>query len=193
MQEIEKTYSTKEVSLTLGIGASTLRKWCLALEENGYKFDRAENNKRLFVERDLVALRYFQKLVQGENFPLGNAAKVIASKYENETSESRTPSVLPQTEEEQRSFKRSDELVQHLIERIEKQEQFNKELLERLDQQHKYINERLSAQEERLLKRDDLLMQSIRASQEAKQEILQIAAAKEEERKKGFWGRLFGK
>ncbi|MDR9794875.1 hypothetical protein Q4O60_11660 [Aeribacillus pallidus] len=31
MKSQERAYSTKEVSHTLGIGDSTLRKWCLAI------------------------------------------------------------------------------------------------------------------------------------------------------------------
>ncbi|MEK4167760.1 MULTISPECIES: MerR family transcriptional regulator [Anoxybacillus] len=192
MNEFEKAYTTKEVSLTLDIGTSTLRKWCLALEENGYQFLRTDNQKRLFVERDLVALRYFQKLVQGENFSLENAAKVVTSKYKGEASETGTPSVLSQNEMEKRDFKRSDEILQELLERFEKQEQFNQELLrfnqellQRLEEQQKYIEERMN-------KRDELLMQSLKESMETRK---MIAAAKEEEekKKKGFWSRLFGK
>lgn len=192
MNEFEKAYTTKEVSLTLDIGTSTLRKWCLALEENGYQFLRTDNQKRLFVERDLVTLRYFQKLVQGENFSLENAAKVVASKYKGEASETGTPIVLSQNEIEKRDFKRSDEILQELLERFEKQEQFNQELLrlnqellQRLEEQQKYIEERMN-------KRDELLMQSLKESMETRK---MIAAAKEEEekKKKGFWSRLFGK
>jgi hypothetical protein len=64
MDTFGKSYTTSEVSTTLGIGDSTLRKWCLSLEKNGYQFIRNEQNKHLFVERNLVVLRHFQKLVQ---------------------------------------------------------------------------------------------------------------------------------
>ncbi|WP_270583834.1 MerR family transcriptional regulator [Bacillus smithii] len=195
-EEFEKAYTPKEVSLTLDIGTSTLRKWCLALEENGYHFTRTDTQRRLFVEQDIVALKYFQKLVQGENFSLENAAKVIASKYKTEASETRTPSVLPENEIEKRDFKRSNEILEELLERAKKQEQFNQELLranrelmQRLEDQQKYIDERLNT-------RDQLLMKSLKESMETRK---MIAAAKEErekeerEKKKGFWSRWFGK
>ena len=182
--------------MTLDIGTSTLRKWCLALEENGYHFTRTDTQRRLFVEQDIVALKYFQKLVQGENFSLENAAKVIASKYKTEPSETRTPSVLPENEIEKRDFKRSNEILAELLERAKKQEQFNQELLranrelmQRLEDQQKYIDERLNT-------RDQLLMKSLKESMETRK---MIAAAKEErekeerEKKKGFWSRWFGK
>ncbi len=180
--KFEKVYTTKEMSLTLNIGTSTLRKWCLSLEENGYTFLRAENNRRLFVERDLIALRYFQKLVQGENFSLENSSKVIISRYKSEASESGTPSVLVHDEEKNKDLKRSDEVMQSLLDHIDKQEQFNRDLLERLDQQQKYIDERLE-------KRDNLLMDSLKESREERQRIAQA----EQESKKGWLARLFVK
>lgn len=194
MDNQEKAYTTKEISEHLEIGTSTLRKWCLSLEENGYMFSRTEGNKRLFVDRDLLALKYFKKLVQGENFSLGNASKVIASRYEGEASEERTPAVLQENEDENRSLERSNEMIQQLVEHmkkqdehIERQERFNKELLDRLDKQQTYIEERLN-------ERDNKLMESLREARETK---LLIAAAKEENEKeknsKGFFSKLFGR
>lgn len=187
MMEQEKAYTTKEVSDHLEIGTSTLRKWCLSLEENGYLFSRTESNKRLFVERDLLALKYFKKLVQGENFSLGNASKIITSRYKEETSETRTPSVLREDEKEDRSVMRSEEVINKLMHHIEKQEKFNMELMERFDKQQQYI-------EERLEDRDNKLMQSIREVQETKK---LIASAKEEhdqeKNNKGFFAKLFGR
>lgn len=189
MNEFEKAYTTKEISLTLNIGTSTLRKWCLALEENGYQFTRTDNQRRLFVEHDLVALRYFQKLVQGENFSLENAAKVIASKYKSEATETVTPSVLPVEYENERSNKRSEEKIEELLDKATKQEQFNEELLrfnrelmQKLDEQQKYIDESLK-------KRDEMLMKSISESMETRR----LIAAAQEEKKKSFLARLFGK
>lgn len=63
---------------------------------------------------------------------------------------------------------------------------FNEELHKRLDQQQKYIDERLE-------QRDIKLMESIRESQEERKALLQLAAAQEEAKKKGFFARLFEK
>lgn len=191
MDEIEKAYTTKEVSLTLDIGTSTLRKWCLSLEENGYSFARTESNKRLFVENDLVALKHYKVLLQEHNFTLGNAAMIVISKFHNKESGTRTPSVPQENEKEERSDKRSDDRIDRLIEYAEKQEQFNRELVERLDAQQKHIEKQQYYIEERLKERDEKLMDSLRTFRETKQEMLQIAATKEE--KKNFFSRLFGK
>lgn len=191
MDKFEKAYTTKEVSLTLDIGTSTLRKWCLSLEENGYPFARTESNKRLFVENDLVALKHYKVLLQEHNFTLENAAMIVISKFCNKASETRTPSVLQENEEKERSSTRSDERIDQLIEYAERQEQFNKRLIERLDTQQKHIEKQQLYIEERLKERDEKLMESLRTFQDTKQEMLQIAAAKEE--KKSFFARLFGK
>ncbi|KZO00622.1 DUF3967 domain-containing protein [Pseudobacillus badius] len=207
MSEYEKAYTTKEISLTLDIGSSTLRKWCLALEEKGYQFARTDNQRRLFVEKDLVALRYFQKLVQGENFSLENAAKVIASRYKEEASETRTPPVLDDEEQEntpavinQRSLIRSEDVINRLLNHIETQETFmreqqkyNEELKLELQKTQKELQSTNLYIKERLEERDKVLMESLKASQEAKKEMLQTAAAAKEEEKKGFWSRLLGK
>lgn len=184
MDNIEKSYTTKEISLTLDIGTSTLRKWCIALEENGYAFLRNTQNGRSFLERDIVALKHFGHLVQKENFTLENAGKIVSSKYQGDATRSRTPAVLQDEEKRERDFERYDEVINMLQERIEKQDEFNRELLERLDKQQKYIEERLD-------ERDKQLMESIKVSQETKKEILQLAAAQEE--KKSIWSKLFGK
>ncbi|QLC90712.1 DUF3967 domain-containing protein [Priestia megaterium] len=77
-----------------------------------------------------------------------------------------------------------------LLEYMEKQGQFNQKLIERLDAQEKYIKR----QNEYIEERDEKLMESVRTVQGTKQEFLQIAAAKEEEKAKaGFFARLFGK
>lgn len=43
-----QTFWGSEVAKNLGIGSSTLRKYCLALEEVGYPFERGNNNSRVF-------------------------------------------------------------------------------------------------------------------------------------------------
>lgn len=50
-QNMAQTYWGSEVAKNLGIGSSTLRKYCLALEEVGYPFERGSNNSRIFIIR----------------------------------------------------------------------------------------------------------------------------------------------
>lgn len=191
MDSYEKAYTPKEISLTLDIGDSTLRKWCIALESQGYQFIRNGQNKRVFVDANIVVLRHFKELVQNHSMQLNNAAMLVIDRFGKGSFSQRTD-VVPA--ENNRDLDRSyDEVIAKLMhyieqqeERFEKQEQFNRTLLERLDQQQQYIEERLN-------KRDETLVQSLREVQETKKLIAAAEEKREEESKKGFLQRLFGK
>ncbi|WP_019244553.1 MULTISPECIES: DUF3967 domain-containing protein [Bacillus] len=168
MQGTEKPLSPKEVSINLGIGDSTLRKWCLALEAHEYFFPRTDNNRRVFYERDVVILRHLRQLIQVQNFTLENASLIVVSKFKEDTS------LVTNTENSVPQLRDSNEIIEKLMSHIEQQETFNKQLLEKLEEQQKYIEERLN-------KRDELLMESLKQSQETKRLLLE---AQEEQKKK---------
>lgn len=183
-EKTEKAYSPKEMATTFDIGDSTLRKWCLALENNGYVFMRNENNGRVFTDSDLVILRHFQTLVKQYNTQLENAAMLVIDRFGKGVLTSRTGVVPAEKEVEQRSLERSTEdVIDTLLEHIAKQEKFNKELLDRLDQQQAYI-------EESIKRRDQFLLESLDEKLESRR---MIAATEDSEPKKGFWSRLFNK
>lgn len=191
MESYEKAYSPKEISLTLDIGDSTLRKWCIALENQGYQFIRNDQNKRVFVDSNIVVLRHFKELVQNHSMQLNNAAMLVIDRFGKGTFSQGT-GVVP-VENNRDSDRSNDEIITKLMnyieqqeERFEQQEQFNRALLERLDEQQKYIEERLN-------KRDDMLVQSLREVQETKKLIAAAEEKREEESKKGLFQRLFGK
>ncbi|MBY0124506.1 DUF3967 domain-containing protein [Bacillus sp. S/N-304-OC-R1] len=174
MDGTEKPVSPKDVHISLGIGDSTLRKWCLALEAQEYQFSRTDNNRRVFFEKDLVVLRQFRNLVQVQNFSIENAAIIVASSHrEDASSKENNENTVP-------ALRDSNEIINRLLNHIEQQEEFNQQLLKRLDGQQKYIEERLD-------KRDQLLMESIREAQETKK---LIAATQEEQQKKPRKGLL---
>ncbi|GAB6460360.1 DUF3967 domain-containing protein [Bacillus luti] len=184
MNNTEKPYSPKEITLDLDIGDSTLRKWCIALEEAGYFFNRTDGNKRVFFNRDHIVLKKFQNLVQVQNMSLQNAAIIVSSKYKVE------PSDIKNTENTDLSIRSSNELVQELFDRIgtlEEQQneliKMNKALFNQLEEQQRYIEERMN-------KRDSLLMESLRETQETKK--MMIAAEEERKKRKGIF-RLFTK
>lgn len=186
-ERTEKAYTAKDVYTTLSIGDSTLRKWCLALEENGYKFIRNEQNRRVYVENDLVVLRHFQQLVQEHNTPMENAAILVIDRFGRGAFEVGTDTVPAKKEEEQRDLIRyNNEDIKELKQMVIEQSELIKELVNRLDRQQKYIDESLE-------RRDRALMEAMRQSQEERKAILQLAAAQEEEKKKSLFARLFGK
>ncbi|MFJ5624769.1 DUF3967 domain-containing protein [Peribacillus loiseleuriae] len=66
-----------------------------------------------------------------------------------------------------------NETLQELKTEMEQLKDMNRMLLSKLDEQHKYIEERLNKQDDRLEKRDEMLMQSMRETQETKQLLLE--------------------
>lgn len=145
----------------LDISDSTLRKWCISLEKNGYTFTRGEQNRRLFLNQDLEALDHLKLLVQGKKMSLENATIIITSRYNEIRSSTGTPSVHVEKDDPavQEVIERLSEHIEKQNQFIEKQEQFNQELLKRLDKQTEYINDRLDKRDESLLNTMDQLMQ----------------------------------
>lgn len=162
-EEIEKAYWTHEAAKYLDIGESTLRKWCIELEKNGYTFVKGAMDSRAFTDKDLMALNHFKQLYKAKKFTREQAAKAVVEKFASEGGNGRT---TPVQMDNTRSIENLEEMVKSLLEHTKKQEEFNKALLTRLDQQEKYIKEKLD-------KRDQLLLESIRESQEEKAAALE--------------------
>nr|WP_247739135.1 hypothetical protein [Bacillus sp. 165] len=211
------------MSERLSIGISTLRKWAAALEKNGYKWEKNGDGTRydeetLILFKTLVQEQKFNleqaaKVIvsRRQGGRSSERAGVALQKNKKESPEethsdtrsltavSATPSVV--TEEAIQSLinyvKDQERLNRSLIEKIEEMEQERRSyhtLLEKIEEERttdrellKQVGQQLKRQEERANERDKMLMENIRS-------IQQLAAAREEERKKkGFFSNLFGK
>jgi len=170
----ENAYHSKEIAKELDIGTSTIRKWCLLLEEKGYKFIRNEKNQRVFIQKDINILKRFKELTQNDGMTLENAINTVIEEYNRDDISSHNAI-------ENDNIKRYEEKIDLLLEHVENQQKFNQELLKRLEEQQVFINENLE-------KRDKYLMNLVRETQETKRLI-----AATEETKKSFWQRLFNK
>ncbi|MGH1093591.1 DUF3967 domain-containing protein [Bacillus mycoides] len=171
-----QTYWGSEVAKNLGIGSSTLRKYCLSLEEAGYPFERGNNNSRIFFHKDVATIERLVTAMNKKKVTLEQAINLaMVSVAENEIATVATDSVA------------DTEHIKALAERIERLEQLNLELIQRLDQQSKLLQETDSQRIIREEQRDVQLMQVLREIQDSKR---LIAAS---EQKKSFWSRLFGK
>jgi DNA-binding transcriptional MerR regulator len=192
----KNAYTTKQVADNLGIVTSTLRKWCLMLENEelgNYKIDRNEKDQRVFYDYDVLALREIKRLTTEDGITLENAVKSVGIKLRKQ--QEITASVMEEEAETSApapDMKRYEEKLDRLLayierqdDRFDQQERFNRELLSKLDDQQKYIQESLQ-------KRDEQLMIAIRETQETKRLIAAAEEAKPEP-KKGFFARLFGK
>ncbi|PGW78311.1 DUF3967 domain-containing protein [Bacillus thuringiensis] len=171
-----QTYWGSEVAKNLGIGSSTLRKYCLALEEVGYPFERGSNNSRIFYHKDVATIERLVTAMNKKNVTLEQAINLAMTSVEgNEVATVATDGVA------------DTEQIKALSERIERLEQLNLELIQRLDQQSKLLQETDAQRIIREEQRDVQLMQVLREIQDSKR---LIAAS---EQKKSLWGRLFGK
>ncbi|MGH0951568.1 DUF3967 domain-containing protein [Bacillus mycoides] len=171
-----QTYWGSEVAKNLGIGSSTLRKYCLSLEEAGYPFERGSNNSRIFYHKDVATIERIVAAMNKNNVTLEQAINLaMTSVTENEVA----------TVAKDRPV--DTEHITALVERIERLEQLNLELIQRLDQQSKLLQETDSQKIIREEQRDIQLMQVLREIQDSKRLI--VAS----EQKNSIWYRLFGK
>src|SRR5699024_6709009 len=60
----QKAYWTHEIASYLEISDSTLRKWCIELENQGYTFVKNEHGSRAFVARDRELLINLKQLIR---------------------------------------------------------------------------------------------------------------------------------
>jgi DNA-binding transcriptional MerR regulator len=184
---IKTPYTSREIVANLEIGDSTLRKWCLALEEQNYNFIRTDQKKRMFTEKDLFILSQFKNLVQNKNLSINQAAEIIATKYSDDMVFS-DETEIEQVHESAPWPPFPDETVVELKAEVEQLKDLNRLLLTRLDEQQKYIEKRLDKMEIRQSERDNMLLESIRTAQETKQ--LLLATKEEQEQKKPRKGLL---
>lgn len=205
-QYMEKAYWGKDVANRLGIGRSTLTKWCLALENKKYSFVRGENKNRVFTEQDILVLQYMKELVQTRNLTLNTAVNVLLSRIipgrtgsvHEENSLFKNKDNYPiQLQFKERETEKMPFLFKHLetmaTEFIEMKQE-----LQNIKAQNEYLKEVIQNQEKQQMqvesdrfdkenKRDEQLMLLFREMQETKKMLATT------EQKKSFWNRLFSK
>lgn len=72
-------YFSKTVSERLGVSTDTLRSWSLKLEAVGVEFKRNERKQRIYLEKDIRALKNMKELLDLQQ-PLDEVSKIIAEK-----------------------------------------------------------------------------------------------------------------
>jgi len=178
----------KEVAIKLEITASTLRQWSLALEKEGYEFQRNEKDQRIYYDRDISSLFELKKLIE-KNRSRDDAIKAIAKRYTERNNAEKTLSVIGRNNDKEAFTK--DDIEKMLEGKLESaiQQAFN----QGKKQGREEMKEILNKIDKRIEERDQNLMQTLRSLQEVQENQLQLAAAEEEEKKKGFWSKVFGK
>ena len=167
-QSQQAVYGSSDVADLLKVQESTLRKYCLLLQDHNYSFLKNENGYRVFFDDDIIVLRKFLSLKNESDMTLNDAAKsVVAWKNGNDVSGVVT--------EDMRYISRYNDLVDEFKKFQKDQEDFNRQLLSQLEKQNDYINKRLE-------QRDQVLMLTLRETLDAKKEIAAV-----EEKKKKWW------
>lgn len=156
LNNIEKAFYTHEVAGMLNIGQSTLRKWCIELEANGYKFVKGENDSRIFLEKDISALKTFKHYLKIERKTKNEASKLVIEQFLKKQENEGTLPVLADN-----ILINMQNQINELVEMNKNQEHFNRLLLERLEQQNEYIKDLID-------RRDQLLLETIREQQNEK-------------------------
>lgn len=161
---MEQSYFGNEVAKVIGIGNSTVRKYAIALEEQGYEFQRGINNSRVFYNKDILMMQRLMTIMNKKSTTLEQAVKLAVSTVEEDTI------TTPVTDKEH------DITV---VERLERLEQINVKLVQQLQEQQRMLFERDQ-------RRDEQLTNVIREIQETKR----LTAAAQE--KRPWWKRIFG-
>ncbi|WP_053954665.1 MerR family transcriptional regulator [Inediibacterium massiliense] len=168
---MDTLYSSNDLAEKLGISVSTVRKY-----EQDYNLEimRNESNNRVYTEKDL---EIFKKIIELKNE--GANIHLIRKILANEGIVETAPEVLdtiPLHTESIEAFK-ADVISQiaDIVSEKERvlKEEFEKQLDEKLQHQEQRIREQIQAENKKLME--------------------YIAATKENEKKKGFWSRIFGK
>ncbi|MEK3742314.1 hypothetical protein NST23_06465 [Brevibacillus sp. FSL K6-0770] len=188
----ERTYSGREVAEMLGIGASTLRKWSMLLEQHGYWFLRDSQNRREYRQLDVSCMKRFYRLTKDQLIPQEEAAQMIVSQTQVETTRNETavavalaPVTHPAANEDAldalEALEAIDEKLHALALHVKQQDENQQALLARLEKQEAYIRTSLKERDRRLTKAMSDIM-------DAK---VQLAKMQDAERKTSIWHKLF--
>ncbi|KFN06426.1 DUF3967 domain-containing protein [Bacillus clarus] len=166
-------YISKDVATMLKIQESTLRKYCIMLEEHGFHFHKNEHGHRGFMDNDVITLRKLIEIKSHPDMTLKQACGAIMTWVKEKDMSEVDTNVI--TENEQH-----DERYIELKEMIQQQNVMLQQMAKKMDDQQRYIDERLE-------KRDQQLMGAIREMQEEKRVLLETASASQEKKWYKFW------
>lgn len=172
----ERAYQTSEIATMLDIAVPTVRKYAQSLEGKGYVFLKGrgtgKHQARLFVEKDVNALRYLKDIREKGNMTVEQATNIVTERFNGGVIQRVRSNDIQYNEQ-------VDKRHSELKEMVHKQTDLIGELSKKLDQQQNYISESIK-------ERDRVLMQSLNEIMESKKQITA-------EGKKGFFARLFNK
>lgn len=117
-------YSAKEVAELLKINTSTLRKYALLLENEGYPFYYNERNQRGYLDKDVLIFQRLMNVVQSKGMTLKRGAEAVMSGL---SEDDKTPRVMENDSAITR-HNADSQRIQQLEEHIQKQSEMLTEL-----------------------------------------------------------------
>ncbi|MCY8231629.1 DUF3967 domain-containing protein [Priestia endophytica] len=193
-QRNEVVYLGGEVSKTLGIARSSLTKYCITLENKGYKFIRGSNNSRAFTSKDILLLQRMKDLVQDKSMTMETAGNVVLTMFpDNERTgpildenKVRTNDVILQEEDENSAVPGLTDNLKYIEDIFNKLGSMEKELKDLKIQNELLQNQNIQLKQtmdESLNGRDENFLSLIHEVQETKKMI----ASSQEKKWWEFW------
>ncbi|MES1054026.1 DUF3967 domain-containing protein [Bacillus thuringiensis] len=165
----QSVYISKDVAMMLKIQESTLRKYCIMLEEHGYHFHKNEHGHRGFLDNDVITIRKLMEIKSHPDMTLKQACNAIMTWVKEKDISEVDTNVITENEKHEERYNELKEMIQQQNEMLE-------QMAKKMDEQQRYIDERLE-------RRDQQLMSAIREMQEEKRVLLETAATN----KKPWW------
>lgn len=135
--------TASEVSEMLSLQESTLRKYCIALEEAGHKFMKNKRGHRSFSNNDITILQRFISAKESPAMTLKKAAYAVVSVHNDNGVTDSVPETIPYNESSELSH-----TMQDWKEMFMKQQQMTSRLLEKLEEQEEREKERMEHEKE---------------------------------------------
>jgi DNA-binding transcriptional MerR regulator len=175
--------SVSDISGKVGIPVETIRRY---IRSHGVHMKVKKVHKRYVIHNDSVTVFKQIRELYADGKNVEEVEKALSSRGIAMTVTVKNDDDEPMTVNVADELKQINKALEEQNKACEEQKEFNKLLLEKLEQQERYIKESLE-------NRDRALMESIRTIQEEKQARIETGASSEkEEKKKGFFTRLFG-
>lgn len=141
MKNDKEGYKTSEAASILDMPIPTVRKYSQSLEKGGYVFQKGKGKgkyeSRLFMDNDIVALRYLKQLREKSNLTVDEAVAVVVYKHQGAIHKS----VSETSQDELKALiHKQNELIEGLSQRIDKQQRYIDQSLRDIQEQLKKKN-----------------------------------------------------
>lgn len=187
----DKWLSVADISEKIGVPPETIRRY---IRSHGVHLKIKKVHKRYVIHSESVTVFKQIRELYSDGKTVDEVEQSLVDKGISMTftviDDTDKPMTVSVADELQAIKDQQTTFNEMLLKEVREQKEFNKLLFDKLEEQRVYIVEQQAYIDDRLDKRDRLLIESIRSSLEVKKEM---AVTKEQQEKKGFFSRLFQK